>query len=414
MPNPENRKSIVAIVRCPSYEEQVVFDAVMRGFFLLGGASTFFDKNERILLKPNALSAVDPRLGVTTHPAVFEAVIKVMKETGATLSYGDSPAMYKPMQALEKAGLSAVAEKYGIPLADFENGRKVVHKQARLKGSLFIANGVLDADSLVSISKLKTHGLTRITGAVKNQFGCVPGLNKARYHAQFPLVNDFCALLVDITTFVHPRLYVIDAVMGMEGNGPNSGELKKLGVLIFSTDPVAADAVACKIIDIKPEFIPTCKIGQQAGLGVCDYDKIDIVGDPVADFIDKKFRIPRKPPAFAEGRGLLRKIAGAVMPKPVIDRSLCATCGACIAICPVDPKALSWKGEEQSEPPIYDYQKCIRCFCCQETCPHKAISVQTAMIGKILPAVVTAGMLVGHSKSILRRIAKGIRGKFDK
>lgn len=404
------QKAAVALVHCDTYDEAEVNSAVARGFALLGGASTFFDKGEKIVLKPNVLAGVAPEYCVTTHPSVFGGVIKVMKECGVHLSYGDSPALYKVLTAVKRAGLHDVAKRYGVSLADFENGRKVTHTTAVSKGAFSIVNGVLDTDGIVSICKLKTHGLTRITGAVKNQFGCVPGLIKARYHAQVPLVYDFSGFMVDINTFLRPRFFIMDAVMAMEGNGPNSGDPKKLGCLLFSTDPVALDAVACRIIDMNPDYVPTCRIGQRAGLGTCSFHNIEIVGDPVEEFIDKTFKVVRKPPLFAKGEGIIRHINNILMPRPTISPSLCTKCGDCIKMCPVEPKTLSWAGGKKSEePPEYNYSRCIRCFCCQETCPQKAISIVTPPMGKILPIIVITGMVVGFLKSLSRRIIKKIR-----
>lgn len=404
------KKSVVALVRCETYNKPDVLAAIEKGFALLGGPSAFFKKDEQIVLKPSVLAGIAPEHCVTTHPAVFEGVIKTLKAFGVNLSYGDSPGIYKIKHAVKKAGLHDVAERNSVPLADFEKGKKITHTDAVFKGSFSIVNGVLDADGLVSICKLKTHGLTRITGAIKNQFGCVPGLTKARYHAQIPLVHDFSAFLVDINTYIRPRLFIMDAIMAMEGNGPSSGDPKKLGCLLFSTDPVALDAVACKIIDMNPDFVPTCRAGQKAGLGTSDFNNIEIAGNPIEMFVDKTFRIVRKPLIFAKGTGTIRYINNLLMPKPMIDQSLCVQCGKCMEICPVEPKALSWKDGERNESlPQYMYSRCIRCFCCQETCPEKAISIKTSAIGVVLLALVTFGIAIGALRSGLKRILRKVK-----
>jgi len=138
-----------------------------------------------------------------------------------------------------------------------------------------VANGALDADGLVNLSKLKTHPLTRLTGAVKNQFGCVPGLLKSQYHVTLPDPFDFAAMLVDLNTLVRPRFCVMDGVMAMEGNGPRSGVMRKLNVLLFSTDPIALDATACRIINVDPEVVTTSGLGEKAGLGTYHSEDIE-------------------------------------------------------------------------------------------------------------------------------------------
>ncbi len=139
-----------------------------------------------------------------------------------------------------------------------------------------IANGVLDSDGLVSLPKLKTHGLVRFTGAAKNQFGRVPGLLKNQYHVKLPDPYDFATMLVDLNTLIRPRLYIIDGIMAMEGNGPRSGNLKQLNVLLLSSDPIALDATASRIIHLDPEILPTSKPGEESGLGTYHAENITI------------------------------------------------------------------------------------------------------------------------------------------
>ena len=125
-----------------------------------------------------------------------------------------------------------------------------------LNKRFIFANTVLDADGIISLPKLKTHGLTRLTGAVKNQFGCVPGLAKGQFHAKMADPYDFSTMLVDINTFLKPRLYVMDAIMAMEGNGPRNGKPRQMNALMFSKDPIALDAVACKMVVLIPNTCP--------------------------------------------------------------------------------------------------------------------------------------------------------------
>ena len=157
------------------------------------------------------------------------------------MTWGDSPAVGGAVN-MNLSGLKKAADDIGIELADFSHGRAVMHSAALLSHRLVIADAVLDADGLISLPKLKAHQLTRFTGAVKNQFGCVPGLLKNQQHARMPDVLNFATMLVDINTLIKPRLFIMDAVMAMEGNGPRSGRPRKLGLLLISTDPIALDA----------------------------------------------------------------------------------------------------------------------------------------------------------------------------
>ncbi len=384
-------RSKVALVRCESYDRPRVREAVERGLGLLGGPAAFFKPGENIVLKPNLLSAVEPDLCVTTHPSVFEAVAVVLKEFGCSLTYGDSPSGGTAAHAARVAGLAEAAERLSIALGDFDSGRKVTHTSARTYGSFPIANAILEAEGVVSLPKLKTHNFTRFTGAVKNQYGCIPGTTKAQFHARFLMPLDFASFLVDINTFVRPRLCVMDAVVAMEGNGPNTGDLKQLGLLMLSSDPVALDAVACRIIDLDPSYVLTCERGERAGLGTFRAENIEVLGDSVESFRDPSFKVVRKPPGAVAGEGLGRIARSLLAPRPAISHRLCTRCGKCVEICPVEPKALSWPNGGTGTAPRHDYGLCIRCYCCQEACPSRAIRARTPLPGRIAGPLATVG-----------------------
>lgn len=378
-------KSKVAVIRCEDYQESAVRKAVRKGLEQLGGIGEFGKPGEKLLLKPNLLSGRSPERMVTVHPLVFKAVAEVFQESGFQLTYGDSPSLSVPENVSRKAGLFSVAEAMGIPLADFQKGVKISYPQAQIAQQLKLAPGVLEADGMISIAKMKTHALTRITGAVKNQFGCVPGLLKGEFHVKMPDIFKFSAVLVDICTFLKPRLYIMDGIWAMEGNGHSSGTPRQMKVLLFSTDPVALDAVFCRLIHLKPEFVPFMKIGENAGLGTYLTNQIEILGDELEELIQPDFKVVRRPAdRFITSRYFPTFLKNQISPKPVINKDLCIKCGACVEACPVIPKAVNWSTSDHRQVPVYDYKHCIRCYCCQENCPYKAIFVETPWLGKLL------------------------------
>lgn len=366
--------SKVAVVKCGNYEYTEVKRAVSRAVELLGGIGLFASAGEKILLKPNMLSADPPEKCSTTNPAVFKAVAGIFLEAGAAVSYGDSPGFHSPEAAAKKTGMEQVASELGIKLADFKSGKEIVYNEGRQNKKFVIANGVLKSDGVVSLPKLKAHGLARMTGCIKNQFGCVPGALKGEFHVRIPNALDFCKMLVDLNAFVKPRLYVMDAVVAMEGNGPRSGNPKQLGVILASADPVALDAIVCRIIDLNPEFVPTIKYGREAGMG--SYEDIELVGDDIGEFIDKRFRITREEVKPFKQGGLINFLRNTIVPKPYIISEKCIKCGVCVNVCPVKGKAVDWFDGNRANPPSYDYKKCIRCYCCQELCPEGAIELK--------------------------------------
>jgi uncharacterized protein (DUF362 family)/Pyruvate/2-oxoacid:ferredoxin oxidoreductase delta subunit len=376
-------KARVIIIRCETYADDQVLTAIQKGVDMLGGISVFAKPGERIVMKPNILIGTDPDKGVTTHPAVFRAVGELLKDAGANVLYGDSPSFGKSEPNLRKSGLKKVGDKLGFILADFNSSRPVSHTDALLVKQFVVANGVLDSDGLVSLPKFKTHGLVRFTGAVKNQFGCVPGLLKSQYYVKLPDPYDFATILVDLNTLIKPRLYIMDGIVAMEGNGPRSGKLKRLNVLLLSSDPIALDATACRIAHIDPEIVPTSKPGEKAGLGTYHFENIELMGEALESFVDTSFEINRTPPMSSPGGRFRVFLKNRITQRPVIDKAKCTCCGICITMCSVQPKVVDWYKGDESRPPRYDYNSCFRCYCCQETCPEGAIYLSSPLLGKI-------------------------------
>jgi uncharacterized protein (DUF362 family)/NAD-dependent dihydropyrimidine dehydrogenase PreA subunit len=376
-------KSKVALVHCSSYELDEVRQAVSRGLNLIGGAGVFVKPGERILLKVNLLVGDVPEKCVTTNPTVFRSVAELFVEEGSIIQYGDSPGHGTPHAAAKKSGIADVAEEMNIELADFKEGREVFFAQGKQNKKFFISNGVLDADGLISLPKMKTHGLERFTGSIKNQFGTVVGMRKGEFHVKLPDATDFARMLVDLNNYIKPRLYIMDGIVAMEGNGPRGGTPRAMNVLLFSTDPVALDATACRLINLNPLYVPTTVIGGETGAGTYLEEDIEIVGDDLKDFICSDFIVNRTPVRSAKKSLIVRFLNNRLVPKPFIIVEKCTQCGTCVNSCPVEGKAVNWLNGDHTKPPVYDYQKCIRCYCCQEMCPESAIILKAPIVRKI-------------------------------
>jgi len=192
-------------------------------------------------------------------------------------------------------------------------------------------------------------------------------------------------MLVCLNLYIRPRLYIVDGIMAMEGNGPRNGDPVKLNVVLFSADPIALDATMCRIIDLNPEFVPTLKPGKEWGLGTYLCEEIELVGDPLEDFINKNFKVVRSPvKSVTSPSGAITTFKNLISPRPVIETDKCGQCGVCVKMCPVTPKAVDWHDGDKSRPPTHKYERCIRCFCCQELCPERAIKVQIPLLGRLL------------------------------
>ncbi len=380
----EKAKSVVALVLCGSYRKEEVEESVARGIALLGGIGRFVQKEEKVLLKPNMLGRFEPEKAVTTHPSVFGAVGRLLRESGCkNLSFGDSPGpkSLSVARVAEGCGLMEAAGELGIPLADFTSGGQVQVPNGRVCKHFTICEGVLQADAIVSLSKMKTHALERLTGAVKNTYGCVLGLNKGAGHAKYPDAIRFARMLADLNTVVKPRLHIMDGIVAMEGNGPSSGTPVEMKVLLFSEDPVALDSVFCRLTSLPPALLPTNVAAEQAGVGTWREEQITVLTPEGEISMDEMARRYGKPEfrvfrgAGAKGYALnLTRLIPALRERPVADPQKCVRCGMCVESCPVEGKAI-FLDKVRDKAPRYNYQKCIRCYCCQEMCPAKAISV---------------------------------------
>jgi uncharacterized protein (DUF362 family)/NAD-dependent dihydropyrimidine dehydrogenase PreA subunit len=377
--NTETR-SAVAIVRCASYAPGEVSRAVAKGITLLGGVKAIFKDKKRVLLKPNMLLGLSAESGATTNPAVFVAVAGLLKDHGFDLYYGDSPGFGSVESVIRKCGIKEQADVLGIPLADFEKGSEVRFKEGLQNKLFYIARGVLEIQTVVNLPKMKTHSLTVMTGAIKNMFGVIPGLRKAAFHARLADPQAFARMLIDLTRFITPELNIMDAVVGMEGNGPSHGDPVHSGLLLFSKDAAALDATACRIMGIAPERLYFLNHAHKSGLGNIFTKNIEIRGVELDDCRGRPYRLSASH-HWQQGTAVLQKYGKRfLIPRPVINKYICTRCGVCVNICPVRPKALAG---HNSSVPVYDYERCIRCYCCQEMCPAGAIKAAVPLLGAL-------------------------------
>lgn len=380
-------KSKVAVIPCEGYEQKAVDEAIERGITLLGGWDSFIKPEEKILLKPNLLNRAAPERAVTTHPAVFEAVVKSLQGKGFDrLSYGDSPGHPgNPEKTAELCGIKEIADRMGVAFADFTRSQTVDFVRGRISRKFEISQGVLDADGIINICKMKTHQLARITGGVKNMFGCVQGMNKGASHAKYPDAESFAQMLIDLNLLLNARIHIMDGIVAMEGNGPASGTPVKMNVILISADPVALDATFCRLVDLDPSNIPTVFYGSIFGLGRWKEGDVEILGvDALKDYCNPHFDVSRA--KSSGGKWAYMDKLKVLARKPVILKERCIRCGACVTACPLEDKALLFpevkemKTDGKEKVPVYDYKKCIRCYCCQEMCPEQAIIVKRKLV----------------------------------
>ena len=369
--------SQVSIVRCGDYTYDNVKTTVKTAFDHLGGLARFVKKDQKVLIKPNLLSAKDPSRAITTHPSVVRAVVEEVQKLGALPILGDSPGGVDRgiRRVWENTKLAEVAGQTGAKLIAFES-EGVCPKVTPEGKSYYIAKPVIDADVIISLAKLKTHTLTLMTCAVKNMFGSIPGFRKGEYHKEAPKPKDFARVIVDVFSLTKPHLTLVDAIVCMDGDGPSSGNPKYAGLLLSSTDAVALDMVTAKIMGFKDGEIDTTTIAQERGLGPKSFDQIDIRGENLSQLPLPKFVLPSNRFIKMIPEFLIKLVAPFVWVKPNIADGNCINCNICVDNCPTNSIL---PGEKR---PYFNYTNCINCMCCHELCPHKAVYLEKSRLAK--------------------------------
>jgi uncharacterized protein (DUF362 family) len=318
----------------------------------------------KVLFKPNLLSGKSPQKAVNTHPLFVRALAEIFLERGCTIFVGDSPGYESTERALEKSGIMAVIRDLKVQVAPFKG--RVVKANAGIspyKEFLF-AEDPLDYDLVVNIPKLKTHIMTGLTAGVKNTFGFIPHLDKAKWHLRCGTDKSlFASVLIDIHSLVRPALTILDGVVAMDGNGPSHGRVRDLGLVAVSDNAFSLDAFLEKSLSF-PSPLPIS--AEAAKNGLLEEPLVIDLGMPEV----RDFRHPRTVATGWDVPSLVRETARNIFtnrPKCAVKK--CTACGTCLDVCPACALTMGKKGIS------FDYKKCIRCYCCLEMCPTGAIGV---------------------------------------
>ncbi len=367
----------VCIRRCTHYERDAIAQAVHELLESFGGIRSLVSAGDRVLVKPNMLSAKPPEAGVTTHPLVLEAVLREVQSAGGTALIGDSPsgAIKGIRRFWEATGFEELARKTGVELIHFEAAGSV--EKSAGGNRFFISKAVFDADVIINLPKFKTHGMTLYTGAIKNLYGTIPGFQKTVFHKKYVHPAAFSRMLADLYSVIPVRIHLMDAVQGMAGNGPSTGTVKDVGLLLASEDGVALDAVAAHLMGFREGEVDSIHFAGELGLGESRLGKITVEGVPIEEAVQKDFPLPSNRMMKLIPQFLVDIFGRFLWVKPVADLEKCTGCGLCSEVCPV--KAIEMKEGR----PVTDYSLCINCLCCNESCPEGAIVQKKSVISRV-------------------------------
>jgi uncharacterized protein (DUF362 family)/NAD-dependent dihydropyrimidine dehydrogenase PreA subunit len=328
-------------------------------------------KGKKVLIKPNMLGPYPPEKGVTTHPSLIRSLVRALRRREATCLVGDNPGMNGYAANERCARISGILEAAEGAYVNLAKESVQLSGRSALVDRLVVSKAVLEADLLINVPKFKTHVQTRITGAVKNMFGILVGAEKARVHLSVPRPRQFSEALVDIYQIRVPDLTIMDAVVGMEGNGPSSKDLRPVGKILASLNGVCLDGLMAAMMGFPAKAVDYLDIAGERGLGEIDPGRMEIQGswEPLPGF--------RSPLPFIS-RGWLGTWVNQLLYRPLVKprfkvrEDLCTQCGVCVEQCPA--QALS-----PGKVPRLDEKKCISCYCCYELCPHQAVELTSWM-----------------------------------
>ncbi len=383
----------VSLVKCSEYRSDLLEDAIEQSLANIGFPLRSFE-NRTVALKPNFLMASPVQKAVITHPAFFREVARIVRAHGGRVLLVESPAVHSVSTVVKKGEYGPVLEEMDVTVpADGQKRGVVLNPRERRFRRFEVLGPILDADIVINLPKLKTHGLTCMTGATKNLFGLIPGLEKSRWHMKAPGGRAFSELLLDLNEALmygfstpKPILHLVDAIVGQEGDGPGpSGTPRQIGAILAGTNPVATDCVAADLLGFDYRSVPSVMGGFERNLGLSSPDDIDRVGEDVGGMRVDGFKPARHRLSTATydrwpfNRKTFRNLFTS---KPVPLREKCTLCYQCMAICPGGAIEKANSGEKV---PRYVYEKCIRCYCCMEICPEAAIHLKAGALEWMWP-----------------------------
>ena len=372
----------VSLTSCSSYDDSGLKDKILKSLIDIDFDPKMFN-GMRIGIKPNLLIPSAPERAIITHPVFFQIVVQIIKDYNGIPVLVENPAVHGLSTLLKKTPYGEIVKALNVEVSDMKETQLIPYDDAVQFKRIEISKAFFDVDMIVNLPKLKTHGLTVMTGALKNLFGVIPGLKKSRMHLKAPSRDDFSSFMMDLYgALLHgfdppkPILHIMDGIVGMEGEGPGlSGTPIPIGVIITSRDPLAVDWTSTQVVNVSPEDVPTLVTGFKRDFCISSADDVQIIGEDLDKVRLKSFQVSKNS-IFSNAvrwpftSSLFKQL---FVEKAVPQDEKCTLCYQCMRICPA--KAIT-QANNQEKIPNYDYDKCIRCFCCMEICPEAAIKTQ--------------------------------------
>ena len=277
----------VALAKCADYDAPSL-DATVRR--VLETIDCHPSRGARVLVKPNLLAPTPPDFLPCTHPLVVRAVCRYLLDLGAKVQVGDSPTFGKGVEIACKIGLDEALADLPVTLVNLDQPRVI---RLSFGGRMALSRRALDSDMIVNVPKLKSHHQVRVTGAVKNVYGCVTGLRKPVLHLLYgDRDSRFESMILEIWRNLPPTASIMDAVTAMHGQGPTNGQPYNLGMVAASQSPVALDSAVMHILGVKPEDAPLWRMSFKMDLPGARLEELVYPLEPPESFNGGDFKTP--------------------------------------------------------------------------------------------------------------------------
>lgn len=364
----------VSIQSCKDYEVEQIMACVEAGLRPIGGMQKFVLPGQSVLLKINLIGPKKSEKAATTHPEFVRAVGRLVSAAGGKVFIGDSSGgaiagMAPTKKSFTVSGIEQMANEEGFTIVNFDEvGPLQVENPENFTKDLFITKAVMDVDVVINLPKMKTHSMGVYTGAVKNLYGAIPGLRKAKYHKEAPNPEVFGEVLADIHCAINNMpLHIMDGIVSMQGEGPTAGEPYPAEKILISTDPLALDRIAIEMMGIVPERVNILNAAIKRGIGVWERREIEVIGEFK---VLKGYKLPKGYQSnVVRDYSKVKNVIDFFKVVPSVNKSKCVNCNSCVDSCPV--------GAIDRTTKLIDYKRCIDCLCCHELCMVEAVDLKS-------------------------------------